>query len=96
MKADKNRSRVEEEFLKSSHAMRMETAAQKKEEKRKQEKEAIMNEVYLITHILCIFLIIYFSQANVEKQVKLERKMKKKDAKKAMVNENLKLRSNPT
>ncbi|CRK99942.1 CLUMA_CG013241, isoform A [Clunio marinus] len=66
MKAEKNRMRVEEEFLKSSHALRMEAAAQKKEEKRKQEKEKIMNE------------------DNVEKQIKLERKMKRKDAKKAM------------
>jgi hypothetical protein len=43
-KADKNRARVEEEFLKSSHSIRMEAAAQKREEKRKQEKEKIMNE----------------------------------------------------
>lgn len=38
MKADKNRMRVEEEFLKSSHAQRIEAAAVKKEEKRRQEK----------------------------------------------------------
>lgn len=42
IKADKNRMRVEEEYLKSNHVMRMEAAAQKKEEKRKQEKEKIM------------------------------------------------------
>jgi hypothetical protein len=44
----------------------MELAAIKREEKRKAEKEKIMNE------------------SDVEKQVKLERKMKRKDAKKAM------------
>lgn len=65
-KADKNRSRVEEEFLKSLHSMRMEAAAQKVSEKRKQEKEKLMAE------------------DNVEKQIKLEKKMKRKDAKKAM------------
>jgi hypothetical protein len=65
-KADKNRQRVEEEFLKNTHVTRMEAAALKREEKRKAEKEKIMNE------------------ENVEKQIKLERKMKRKDAKKAM------------
>lgn len=58
--------RVEEEFLKSLHSMRMEAAAQKVSEKRKQEKEKLMAE------------------DNVEKQIKLEKKMKRKDAKKAM------------
>lgn len=43
-KADKNRLRVEEEFLKNTHVARAELAAQKREEKRKQEKEKIMNE----------------------------------------------------
>lgn len=46
--------------------MRMEAAAQKVSEKRKQEKEKLMAE------------------DNVEKQIKLEKKMKRKDAKKAM------------
>lgn len=41
-KADKNRQRVEEEFLKSTHAARAEAAAQRKEEKRKQEKERVL------------------------------------------------------
>ncbi|KAG5675673.1 hypothetical protein PVAND_005559 [Polypedilum vanderplanki] len=66
MKADKNRQRVEEEYLKNTHQSRMEAAALKKEEKRKQEKEKMMNE------------------ENVDKQIKLEKKMKRKDAKKAM------------
>lgn len=65
-KADKNRQRVEEEYLKNTHQSRMEAAALKKEEKRKLEKEKMMNE------------------ENEEKQIKLERKMKRKDAKKAM------------
>jgi len=64
-KAEKNRLRVEEEYLKLTHTLRHEAAALKKEEKRKQEKEKIMNE------------------ENVEKQIRLERKMLRKDAKKA-------------
>lgn len=43
-KADKNRLRVEEQFLKSTHAARAEAAAQRREEKRKQEKEKVMAE----------------------------------------------------
>jgi Protein of unknown function (DUF1682) len=66
MKADKNRQRVEEDFMKSNHQSRMEAAALKREEKRKMEKEKILNE------------------ENVEKQIKMERKMKRKEAKKAM------------
>lgn len=41
-KADKNRQRVEEQFLKNTHAARAEAAAQRREDKRKQEKERIM------------------------------------------------------
>lgn len=43
-KADKNRQRVEEEFMKSTHAARTEAAAQRREEKRKLEKEKVMSE----------------------------------------------------
>lgn len=43
-KADKNRQRVEEEFLKSTHGARAEAAALRREEKRKQEKERVMSE----------------------------------------------------
>ncbi|XP_055684192.1 PAT complex subunit CCDC47 [Lutzomyia longipalpis] len=43
-KADKNRARVEEQFLKNTHAARAEAAAQRREEKRKQEKERVMAE----------------------------------------------------
>lgn len=43
-KADKNRQRVEEEFLKSTHSARAEAAAVRREEKRKQEKERVMAE----------------------------------------------------
>lgn len=43
-KADKNRLRVEEEFLKSTHAARAEAAAQRREDKRKQEKERVLAE----------------------------------------------------
>lgn len=43
-KSDKNRARVEEEFLKSTHAARAEAAAQRREDKRKQEKERILAE----------------------------------------------------
>lgn len=43
-KADKNRSRVEEEFMKSTHAARAEAAAQRREDKRKAEKERVMAE----------------------------------------------------
>lgn len=43
-KADKNRSRVEEEFLKSTSTARAEAAALRREEKRKQEKDKILAE----------------------------------------------------
>lgn len=43
-KADKNRQRVEEEFLKSTHSARAEAAAVRREEKRKQEKERVLAE----------------------------------------------------
>lgn len=43
-KADKNRQRVEDEFLKSTHSARAEAAALRREEKRKQEKERVMAE----------------------------------------------------
>lgn len=41
-KADKNRQRVEEQFLKNTHVARAEAAAQRREDKRKQEKERVM------------------------------------------------------
>lgn len=47
-KADKNRQRVEEEFMKSTHAARAEAAAQRREEKRKAEKERVMAEGLLL------------------------------------------------
>ncbi|XP_055387974.1 PAT complex subunit CCDC47 [Condylostylus longicornis] len=43
-KAEKNRQRVEEEFLKSTHAARVEAARERREDKRKQEKERVMAE----------------------------------------------------
>lgn len=43
-KADKNRQRVEEEFLKSTHSARAEAAAVRRDEKRKQEKERVLAE----------------------------------------------------
>lgn len=43
-KAEKNRQRVEEQFLKSTHAARAEAAAQRREDKRKAEKERILAE----------------------------------------------------
>ena len=44
LKADKNRQKAEEVFMKASHSQRMEAAQQRREEKRRQEKEKIMNE----------------------------------------------------
>uniref|UniRef100_A0A4W3IB80 PAT complex subunit CCDC47 n=1 Tax=Callorhinchus milii TaxID=7868 RepID=A0A4W3IB80_CALMI len=44
MKADKNRARVEENFLKMTHAQRQEAAQTRREEKKRAEKERIMNE----------------------------------------------------
>lgn len=44
MKADKNRQRVEEAFLKSTHVQRAEAAAARREERRKAEKERILAE----------------------------------------------------
>lgn len=41
-RAERNRQRVEEEFLKSTHSARAEAAALRREEKRKQEKERVM------------------------------------------------------
>lgn len=43
-KAEKNRQRVEEQYLKSTHAARAEAAAQRREDKRKAEKERILAE----------------------------------------------------
>ncbi|XP_073463706.1 PAT complex subunit CCDC47 isoform X2 [Aquarana catesbeiana] len=43
-KADKNRSRVEENFLKQTHVQRQEAAQSRREEKKRAEKERIMNE----------------------------------------------------
>ena len=44
VKAEKNRQKVEEQFLKASHAQRQEAAQQRREDKRRAEKERIMNE----------------------------------------------------
>ncbi|XP_050533658.1 PAT complex subunit CCDC47 [Daktulosphaira vitifoliae] len=44
IKAEKNRLRVEEAFLKTTHAARAEAAAARKEEKRRLEKERILKE----------------------------------------------------
>jgi hypothetical protein len=41
-KADKNRQRVEEAFLKSTHQARAEAAAARREERRRLEKEKVM------------------------------------------------------
>uniref|UniRef100_A0A671QH69 PAT complex subunit CCDC47 n=1 Tax=Sinocyclocheilus anshuiensis TaxID=1608454 RepID=A0A671QH69_9TELE len=43
-KADKNRSRVEDNFLKQTHTQRQEAAQTRREEKKRAEKERIMNE----------------------------------------------------
>ena len=44
VKAEKNRQRVEEAFLKTTHAQRQEAAQARREEKRRAEKERMMNE----------------------------------------------------
>ncbi|XP_061761523.1 PAT complex subunit CCDC47 [Nerophis ophidion] len=44
IKADRNRARVEENFLKQTHAQRQEAAQTRREEKKRAEKERIMNE----------------------------------------------------
>ncbi|KAG2460973.1 CCD47 protein, partial [Polypterus senegalus] len=43
-KAERNRARVEENFLKLTHAQRQEAAQSRREEKKRAEKERIMNE----------------------------------------------------
>ncbi|GLV41681.1 uncharacterized protein CBL_13380 [Carabus blaptoides fortunei] len=43
-KADKNRQRVEEVFLKSTHVARAEAAAARREERRRQEKERVLSD----------------------------------------------------
>ena len=42
-RADKNRLKVEEAFLKASHVARAEIAQQLREEKKREERERIMN-----------------------------------------------------
>lgn len=42
MRAEKNRAKIEEVYMKQTHAARAEAAAAKKEEKRRQEKERIL------------------------------------------------------
>jgi hypothetical protein len=44
LRADKNRAKVEEAYMKQTHAARAEAAAARKEEKRRQEKERILQE----------------------------------------------------
>lgn len=44
VKAEKNRQRVEEAFLKTTHVQRQEAAQARREEKRRAEKERMMNE----------------------------------------------------
>lgn len=43
-KADRNRARVEENFLKQTHSQRQEAAQTRREDKKRAEKERIMNE----------------------------------------------------
>lgn len=43
-KSEKNRQKVEESFLKATHAQRQEAAQLKREERRRAEKERILNE----------------------------------------------------
>ena len=43
-KAERNRQKAEEAFLKAAHAQRQEAAQARREEKRRAEKEKIMNE----------------------------------------------------
>lgn len=43
-KSDKNRQRVEEIYLKATHAQRQEAAQAKREDRRRVEKEKILNE----------------------------------------------------
>lgn len=52
-KAEKNRLRVEEAFLKTTHAARAEAAAARKEEKKKLEKERILK---VKVELCCILL----------------------------------------
>ncbi len=44
LKAERNRQRVEEMFLKTTHAQRQEVAQMKREERKRAEKEKILNE----------------------------------------------------
>ena len=43
-KSDRNRAKVEESFMKATHAQRQEAAQAKREERRRAEKERILNE----------------------------------------------------
>ena len=44
MKAEKNRQKAEQSFLKAAHSQLQEAAQQRREEKKKAEKEKMMNE----------------------------------------------------
>lgn len=46
-KADKNRTRLEEVFLKTTHLARNEAAAARREEKKRKEKERILQVKYI-------------------------------------------------
>lgn len=54
-KAEKNRLRVEEAFLKTTHAARAEAAAARKEEKKRLEKERILK-------VRIIFFLLFYSK----------------------------------
>lgn len=52
MKADRNRTRLEEAFLKTTHLARNEAAAARREEKIRKEKERILN--VSIIYLFCL------------------------------------------
>lgn len=52
-KAQKNRMKVDEAFLKTTHAARAEAAAARREEKKRQEKERILQVMYWHLYDIC-------------------------------------------
>lgn len=94
IKAEKNRLRVEEAFLKTTHAARAEAAAARKEEKKRLEKERILkvNLLNIFSEIYLTF--VYFIKEDPEKQRKWEEKeMKRQQRKKAPRMKQLKVKS---
>lgn len=57
MKTDKNRTRLEEVFLKTTHLARNEAAAARREEKKRKEKERILQVKNILYFYILSFIL---------------------------------------